>query len=400
MSGGRLAAGLAAVIVALCAGLYLGGHPSSLPEPVRNVFVDDSSSLTAEASDVIRDNYFRSVSQSDIDDSSLNGIVDHLRRRYHDRFSHYFDPEDLGRFDQSINGRFTGVGLSVIEVKKGLQIAEVFDGSPAKRSGILPDDVVVSVNGKSIAGEDSDLVTARIKGPEGTKVRIGVLRPSTGKTRQITLTREAIDLPIVTDEMRNIDGRRVGYIDFVSFTDGVNQQLRKAVDTVRSKGAEGIVLDMRANGGGLLQEAILSASIFVPEGKVVVSTRSRTQGNEVYRAVGGDIGDFPVVVLVDRGTASAAEILTAAMSEDADATVVGTRTFGKGVFQQVLDLPNGGALDLTVGEFYTADGTNLAGKGFKPDIHVSDKPATKPDEGLDKALSVLGSELPVSSNGG
>jgi len=395
----RLVAAVAAVIVALCAGLYLGGHPDHLPGPVQDAFVDDSASLTSDAAQVIRDNYFRAVKDSEIDDGSLNGIVDRLRRHYHDRFSHYFNPQDLGRFDQSISGRFTGVGLSVSEVKKGLRIGEVFDGSPAKRAGILPGEIVVSVEGKSIAGQSSDLITAKIKGPEGTKVTIGILSPDSGKTRQVHLTRQRIDLPVVEAQMRRTDGRRVGYIQFASFTDGVHGPLRDAVDKVRKNGAEGIVLDMRANGGGLLKEAILCASIFVAKGKTVVSTRSRTQPDVVYRALGGDIGDFPVVVLVDRNSASAAEILTAALGDDTDATVVGTRTYGKGVYQQVLDLPNGGALDLTVGEFYTADGTNLAGKGYKPDVKARDNPKSPPDEGLQKALGVLGSKLPTLAAG-
>lgn len=393
-------AAAAAVIVALCAGLYLGGHPDGLPTWVQETFTEDQSpSLTSEATDVIKDNYFRKVGQGEIDDGSLNGIVKRLGRKYDDRFSHYFSPKDLGSFNESISGRFTGVGLSVSEVKRGLRVGEVFDGSPAKKAGILPGQIVVSVKGKSIAGKDSDVATALIKGPEGTFVTIGVFSPDTKKTRQVRLMRKAIDLPNVEAHIRMIDGKKVGYIEFASFTENVHVPLRKAVEEVRDKGAEGMVLDMRANGGGLLPEAVLTASIFVSKGKVVVSTKSRTQGDEVYRAQGDDIGDFPVVVLVDRNTASAAEILTAALSEDAGATVVGTRTYGKGVFQQVIDLDNGGALDLTIGEFFTADGTNLAGEGFKPDIRGRDNPKSPPDEGLQKALSVLGSELPPSPAG-
>ncbi len=399
MKPSYLAASVAAVIVALCAGLYLGGHPDRLPEGARSLFVDDNSNLTGDATEIIKDNYFRKVDQSEIDDGSLDGIVERLKKQNHDRFSHYFTPEDLGSFNQSISGRFTGVGLSVSEVKRGLRIGEVFDKSPAKEAGLLPGQVVVSVNGKSIAGKSSDLAVAMIKGPEGTKVTIGVLSPDSGTTRQVRLTRKAIDLPIVEAQIRRVNGKKVGYIEFSSFTEAVHRPLRRAVERMRAMGAEGIVLDMRANGGGLLQEAILSASIFVPKGKTVVSTKSRTQGDNVYKAVGDDIGGFPIVVLVDRNTASAAEILTAALADDTDATVVGTRTFGKGVFQQVIDLPNGGALDLTIGEFYTADGTNLAGKGFKPDIRAKDNPKTAQDEGLRKALDVLGSQLPSSANG-
>lgn len=399
MSLARLVAAMAAVIVALCAGLYLGGHPGDLPGPVKDAFVDDSVRLTADATEVIKGNYFRSVSDSQIDESSLNGIISSLRSRYHDRFSQYLDPQDLGSFNQRISGRLTGVGLGISQVKRGLRVGEVYDGSPAERAGILPGEIIVSVDGESIAGKDSDLVTGQIKGREGTKVTIGVLSPSSGETRQIRLTRQEIKLPNVEAHMRRVGSQRVGYIQFASFTERIHGPLRDAVDRVRTRGAKGLVLDMRGNGGGLLQEAIRCASIFVSKGKTIVSTRSRTQPDVVYRAPGGDIGAFPVVVLVDRDTASAAEILTAALADDNGATVVGTRTYGKGVYQRVLDLPNGGALDLTVGEFYTADGTNLAGEGFQPDVAVRDDPKTPRDEGLRRALDVLGSELSATPAG-
>jgi carboxyl-terminal processing protease len=165
--------------------------------------------------------------------------------------------------------------------------------------------------------------------------------------------------------------------------------LERAVRKVKRKGAEGIVLDLRGNGGGLLDEAVLTASIFLPEGQVVVSTNSRTQGRTVYEAVGGNLPKLPVVVLIDRNTASAAEILTAALADEAGATVVGTRSFGKGVFQQELGLANGGALKLTIGEYFTPDGTNLAGKGILPEVRAADDPATPADEGKQRGLQVL-----------
>jgi carboxyl-terminal processing protease len=142
----------------------------------------------------------------------------------------------------------------------------------------------------------------------------------------------------------------------------------------------------------LLEEAVLAASVFLPEGAEVVSTRSRTQGETVYEAQGGNLPEQPVVVLIDRGTASAAEILVAALADDAGAPVVGTRSFGKGVFQQEVGLSNGGALKLTIGEYFTPDGTNLAGKGIQPDVEASDRPGTPRDEALHRALRELAAQ--------
>lgn len=383
----------AAVLAALCLGLWWGGHPSDLPEPLRDAFVDDSLSLDAEARDVIEDNYFREVGADELDNGSIDGMVEGLRDRYRDRFSHYFDPEDLKRFEETLSGRFSGVGLSVSEVKRGLRVERVFPRTPAANAGIVSGDLVVSVNGSSLAGVDSVEASERIRGPIGSKVTIGVVHPPAKRPREVSLTRARIEVPVTAGRVRTVDGRELGYVQFAGFSKGSHDALRNAVRRVRKEGAEGIVLDLRGNGGGLLPEARLSASVFLPEDEVVVSTRSRAHGEQTYETVGGNLPPMPIVVLIDRRTASAAEILTAALADNADAPVVGTRSFGKGVFQNVIGLSNGGALDLTTGEYFTPDGENLAGKGVHPDVRARDNPDTRRDEGLQKAFAVLSGEL-------
>ncbi len=385
--------GLAVALVAvLSAGLWVGGHPANMPPVLRDLFVDESAGLTAEASELIEDNYFRSVRQGNLIDSSLNGMVRGLRRRYRDRFSDYFSPQMLARFDEEIEGRFSGVGLSVTETKQGLHVVRVFKRSPAERAGIDVGETIVSVNGKSIAGLDSTVATARIKGPEGTEVTLGVRAPRGGKTRQVQVTRAQIAVPVVSSRIEKVDGKKLGYAHLAAFSEGADVALRRAVRKLRRKGARGQVLDLRGNGGGLLDEAVLSASIFVPKGKVVVTTKSRTQGDAVYRAQGDDLPAQPLVVLIDRNTASAAEILAAALADDLGAKTVGTRSYGKGVFQQEIDLSNGGALKLTVGEYFTPNGENLAGKGIQPDVKVVQPPGDASDAALEKALDVLAGE--------
>ena len=393
MSARWTAALAVAMALVVCAGIWLGGHPGKLPGFLRDRLVDDSASLTAEAAEAIEDNYYRSVGGRELSDSSLQGMVRELRRRHHDRFSEYFSPEAQARFEESISGQFTGIGLSVTQVKPGLKVGKVFAGSPAEKAGIKAGDLIVSVDGDSIAGESSEVSTEKIKGPEGTEVTVGVRSPA-GKVRKLTITREQIALPVVTGRIEEVHGRKLGYIYMASFSQGVHALLARQVEKLEAQGAEGIVLDLRANGGGLLDEAVLSASVFLPSGEVVVSTESRTQGRRVYETVGESLPTVPMVVLIDRNTASAAEILTAALADDAGATVVGTRSFGKGVFQQEEPLANGGALKLTVGEYFTPKGANLAEThGVHPDVRARDELGTPRDEARERALDVLAAEL-------
>jgi carboxyl-terminal processing protease len=379
-----------ALLAFLGAGLWLGGHPTKLPEFIRGPFVDSSTGLSAEAAELLEDNYYRPVGETELGNASIQGMVRELRQRHGDRFTEYFSPESLESFNQAIEGRFSGVGLSVVPVERGLRVVQVFHGSPADAAGIAPGDTIVAVDGDSIAGQSSAEATSRIKGAEGTEVTLGVRDGKSGRVRQLRLTRAEVALPNVSSRVEKVDGRKLGYVRMLSFSEGAHAQLANAVRKVQREGAAGIVLDLRGNPGGLLDEAVLSASLFLPEGRVVVSTDSRTQGHSVHETVGGTLPKRPLVVLIDRNTASAAEILTAALADDADATVVGTRSYGKGVFQEEKGLSNGGALKLTIGEYFTPDGVNLArSHGIHPDVKVSDDPETAADEGRERALGVL-----------
>ncbi|HTU14793.1 MAG TPA: S41 family peptidase [Solirubrobacterales bacterium] len=395
---------LFAVVIGMVTGLWIGGHPENLPTAVSDIFIESPAgpgvSPSDEAAEVIGRKYFRETDPDQVQDASIRGMVSKLRKQYKDRFSHYFDPKQLADFTDSIEGSFSGVGMTVGEAgKNGLRVGYVFKNSPADDAGIETGDVIVTVDGESIKGESADLTVAKIKGPEGTDVVLGIKKRGKGKTEELTLTREEIRVPITSNRVKDVDGQKLGYVRLTTFSNGASRALRRAVDKVREKGAEGLVLDLRANGGGLLPEAVLTSSIFVPKDEIVVETKSRTEKDETYRAVGGDIGDFPVTVLVNRDTASAAEILAAALQTNIDAPVVGTRTFGKGVFQQVINLDSGGALDLTVGEFFTADGVSLAGKGLKPDVVARLAPDAERDTQLDRAYEVLSGEIAASGDG-
>ena len=298
MRGGSAAALAAAVLLALGAGMWLGGHPAGLPEPLRDLFVDETTSVQAEATDLIQDNFYRSVGERRLRDASLRGMV----RSLDNRFSHYFTPREYQLFRESASGQFSGVGLTVLERPRGLLVAGVFERSPAERAGIRPGDLITGVNGESIAGKSSDVSTALIKGRPGTYVRLRVRRE--GRTRTVRVRRERIRVPASDGELRRADGRRVGHVALASFSSGAHGELVTHLRRLERRGAQGFVLDLRGNGGGLLNEAVLVASAFVPDGTIVV-TDGRARPRRVFEATGEVATRKPVVVLVDRGTASA-----------------------------------------------------------------------------------------------
>jgi carboxyl-terminal processing protease len=395
---------LRALIAGLIVGLVGGLLLASQVEDLGGIgdLIGSADSPSDEALDVIEDSYFKDVDSSRLDNASIRGMVRELRDDFDDRFSHYFDPSQLKQFKQSTSGSFSGIGLSVSEVKPGLRVTTVFDDTPAQEAGIREGDVILAVDGDSIAGEPADVATGTIKGPPGTTVELRVRSPSTGRAREIRLERAQVQVPVVQGSLQRAGGRKVAYVQLAGFSQGAHGELRAELERLYRKGAEGFVLDLRGNGGGLLNEAVLTSSVFVDKG-VIVSTSGRTQQEREYRAVGGALDPRPGVVLINRDTASAAEILTAALDDYDLATVVGTRSFGKGVFQEVIDLDNGGALDLTVGEYLTSEGRSLAGKGIRPEVAAKDDLKTvtrsgpgqvvRNDEGLQRALQVLGREL-------
>jgi carboxyl-terminal processing protease len=354
---------------------------------------DSDEALPDQARQTIEDSYFKAVPGDVLDNASIQGMVDELRHRYHDRFSHYFDPRSLAEFERATSGEFSGVGLTVNEVPRGLRVATVFPDTPAERAGMDQGDLIVAVDGRSIAGAPAEISTARIKGPPGTDVHLRVVSAETGESREVTVERASVHIPAVQGQIRRVGGERIAYVHLASFTNGAHAELRSEIEGLRRRGAEGLILDLRGNGGGLLNEAVLTASIFVPEGETVVTTESRSMGHREYDAVGDSLDPQPTVVLINRDTASAAEILTAALADHGLARVVGTRSYGKGTFQEVIRLPAGGALDLTVGEYLAANGESLLGKGVHPDVHAADEPGTRADEGLRRGLAVLNAQL-------
>jgi carboxyl-terminal processing protease len=372
------------VLLVLTGGIWLGGHPEALPGPVRDALVEEGPAVRADIIDTIQNHFYKPVSKAKLEDESLRGMVASLN----DPYSRYFSPNEAKSFNEDLSGKFEGVGMSVHPAKQGLVITDTFAGAPARKAGMRPGDIITAVNGKSIAGQGINATTDKIKGPPGTFVNLTVQRGK--KILHFHIKRARITIPEVKGRIVTRAGKKLAVVSLASFSSGVHGRLRQEIDSLIKRGARGIVLDLRGNPGGLLREGVLVSSIFIQKG-TVVTTKGRAEPTHVYKASGDAIAaDLPVVVLVDRGTASSSEITTGALRDRGRATVVGTRTFGKGVFQEIEPLENGGVLDLTVGRYYLPGGEPLPKNGIKPQVSASDNPKTpNKDEAMPVALNTL-----------
>lgn len=382
------------VPVALVGGIWLGGNSEWVPEAVRSaVLGDDAGRTVDQALDTVREAYVEELS----DEELIDGLVGSLE----DPFSAYFTPPEYERFLQTSQGEFQGVGISVTRVERGLRVVRVFEEAPAREAGLRPGDVIVRAADRGLGGLPEGAGAALIQGEAGTRVPLTWVRDGEEISREVE--RASIRVPVVESSLERVDGEPLGVVSLATFSSGAHAQLYEDMRELLDQGAEGFVLDLRNNGGGLVSEAQLVASAFIAEGPIV-TTRGRSVPTQTLSATGDPVApDVPVVVLVNENSASASEIVTGALEDRRDATVVGEETFGKGVFQRVIELPNGGALDLTAGVYLTPDGRRIGGAGngededeltgIVPDVEAVDDPDTDPDEALDEALETLAGEL-------
>lgn len=382
-----------AVFTALAAGIYIGANPNTpVIGGLKDVVAPDQAEIPAgQAQTLIENEFYRKLS----DEKLTNGSIDGMVKSLNDQFSHYFDPEQNKEFAQAISGSYTGVGMAVGQDKRGLLVTLTYPGSPANKGGLEPGDIITEVNGKSIAGESADAAVAKIKGKEGTKVTLTFITPTAknskkyGPERKVVLTRKAIDIPVADGKIYKRDGRKVGVVRLLSFTETAGELVAAQVNKLKKQGATNWVLDLRGNGGGRLDQAVDVSSIFI-KGGMIVATDGRARPRRVYDAVKRDfITPQPLVVLVDKGSASASEITAGAIKYRDRGLIVGTRTYGKGVFQEVTELENGGALSLTVGRYELPGRHFITKAGLTPDLKIDDDPKTKPDEALDAAFESL-----------
>ena len=329
----------------------------------------------ADSFEQIERNYVTEVSREELLEAAIDGMVARL-----DPYSTYLDDEEVGRFAREVDGKFNGIGVQILpDADTGrLTITAPLPGTPAAEAGVRAGDVIVQVNGESVDGLDTAEVTGRIKGPAGEPVTLGLLRPGQNEMEEVTVVRADVRVPSVLGEARRADGSwdfllpgeegeapmKVGLLRITRFAAGTDRELTEALKSLRAAGVDGVILDLRSNPGGLLSQAVAVTDLFLKEGRIV-STEGRNVAPQAFDALpGGPAEGMEVVVLVDRFSASASEIVAAALQDAGRATVVGERTWGKGSVQTVINLGGGRtALKLTTAAYLRPSGANIQRPG-------------------------------------
>jgi carboxyl-terminal processing protease len=329
-----------------------------------------------EVLDMVQKNYVDSVDSSTLIQGAINGMIKTL-----DPHSAFMTPEVYKGLEEETQGHFGGIGIEITLVKDVLTVVSPIEDTPADKAGVKAGDQIIKIDGKST--KDISMVEAvkKLRGKKGTKVTITIAREGMLKPKNIVLTRA--DIQVKSVKVKTFD-HNIGYIRISSFNEKTAADLRKALDDLKTKSnpLQGLVLDLRNDPGGLLNQAIEVSDMFLRSG-VIVSTRGRTKSMETRMQARDDGAReiiVPMVVLVNEGTASAAEIVAGALQDNGRALIVGTRTFGKASVQTVIRLEDGSALKLTTARYYTPKGRSIQAEGIKPDLIVKLKKPSKDTE--------------------
>ena len=343
-----------------------------------NASANDNSlntGLINEAWNIIQESYADpgAVQGEQLTYGAISGMVDALGDTGHSRF---LTPEMLKQQRNFTQGRFEGIGAT-LQMKDGNAVVVApFDNSPAQKAGLKPGDIIIKVNGEDVEGMPLEQVVSKVLGPAGTQVKLTVMDPQTGELRDLTITRAHIDLQNVTWQM--LPGTRIAHLRIAAFSQGVTKDAEKALEEIEQQGGEGIVLDLRNDPGGLLDEATGVASLFLKEGNVLQEKDAQGNIKNVPVEKGNKTTALPVVVLINNGTASAAEIVSGALQDAGRARLVGEKTFGTGTVLNEFRLSDGSALLLATEQWLTPKGRVIWHNGIAPDVEVALPDASYP----------------------
>lgn len=332
---------------------------------------------------LVKTQYLDKANYDAMVDGAIKGVVESLN----DPYSAYLDPVTYKQLQEQIRGSFGGVGILVGMKDEYLTVARTYSGTPAYQKGLQAGDVIYKIDGREVQGIDLESAVQLMRGPVGTQVTLTIIRPNTKEPFDVPLTRQEIRVPTVEGKMLK---NGIAYILISQFSEKTPEELGEVIDKLKNEGMRGIVLDLRNNPGGELKSAVRVASNFVPAGPVVFIEYKGGRLEE-HQANGNNL-NLPLAVLVNDGSASAAEIVAGAVKDTGTGLLVGQKTFGKGVVQMVFELGNGAGLKLTTARYLTPNKNDINKKGIEPDVAVEyiDGGA---DLQLQKAIDIVSQKL-------
>ena len=386
----------------LLLGLFIGGSVLAVaPESDNKLPFEETKSkpsskeseyelykLLVDSIDQVEENYVKEIDRRELIESAIRGVMDRL-----DPYSNFIGPEDIEQLRTTVESEFGGIGIQITVDKGELQVLSPLYGTPAYKAGLLAGDRIVEIEGKSTDGLTLEEATHRLKGKEGTALNLTVIHPGADKKDSYSITRKRIHVETVLGDRRKPDGKwdlmldsklKIGYIRMTAFSRDTSGELQRTLEQLKSEGMRGLILDLRFNPGGLLNAAIEVSDLFISEG-LIVSTKGRSTPERSWEAKkAGTFDGFPMVVLVNRYSASASEIVSACLQDHKRAEIMGERTWGKGSVQSVIELEDGkSALKLTTAAYYRPSGKNI--HRF-PDAKEQDEWGVMPDKGYELKL--------------
>lgn len=328
--------------------------------------------------------FMNEVEDQDIEDGIYKGMLEGLG----DPYSCYYTKEEYDALMEDSSGVYCGIGATVMQNSEtgAIYIINAFDGGAAKEAGLSTGDMIYKVEGEEVAGEDLSEVVAKMKGEEGTKVNIEVYLYEKNEYKEYTLERRQIEVPTVSYEMKE---ENIGYIAVNAFDEPTDEQFVDAMEQLKKQGMKGVIVDLRNNGGGMLESVVNMLDYLLPKGKVIVSTKDKDGKGETYTAKSNTECEIPMVILINGNTASASEVFSGALQDYDKATLVGTTSFGKGIVQSVMALGDGSAIKITTSKYFTPKGRNIHGTGIEPDIMVESSGDSKTDKQYKEAYSLM-----------
>ncbi len=351
-------------LVPLLAGtFFFAGFLAGASKPAEGEDEYSYLKLFTDVLKIVKENYVEEPNIKKLIYGALSGMVSSL-----DPFSAFFPPDKYKEFMEETEGEFGGVGIEISLEKGRPVVVAPIEGTPAFKAGLRAGDIILAVDGEDTFGKSLLEIVKKIRGKPGTKVRLTIMRRGLDKPITVEITRAVIKI----ESVKYVKHGDIGYVKLTQFQHYTSRDLRKALKDLFSQGVKGLVIDLRNNPGGLLSEAVKVSDLFLPEGKLIVYTKGRRDEEKYYAKEPALVPPgMPVVVLINRGSASASEIVTGALQDHHRAIIVGEKSFGKASVQNIIPLEDGSAIKITVAYYYTPSGRLIHGKGIDPDVKVA-----------------------------